>query len=232
MVDSRFTMPLYTLAEAARALNVPSATFQTWARGYTRRRSSGAEVSGVAIISDLHADRGGPTIPFIGLAEGFVLAAIRKQGVPLQRIRPAIAALQAELGLEHALASRRLYTDGAEILFDYAESTGDDAARDLVVVRHGQRVFTDVVNDYLKRISFADDGFAGRLHLPQYRFARVIVDPRFSFGQPSFASGRASLSDVLSRFWAGESLTDLAEDFGVPESDLEDVVRVASQRAA
>jgi hypothetical protein len=36
----------------------------------------------------------------------------------MQRIRPAIDVLSQEVGLEHALASRRLYTDGAEVLFD------------------------------------------------------------------------------------------------------------------
>lgn len=35
--DIRFTVPLYTLAEAARFLDVPTSTFTTWARGYVRR---------------------------------------------------------------------------------------------------------------------------------------------------------------------------------------------------
>lgn len=104
--------------------------------------------------------------------------------------------------------------------------------RDLVVVRHGQRVFNEVIESYLKKITFADDGFAQRLQLPQYHVAQVIVDPRFGFGQPTFLRGRARLSDVISSFWAGESLSELADDFGVPEADLEDVVRVASRRAA
>lgn len=231
-MDERFDIPLYTLAEAARALDVPPATFQTWARGYVRHRSEGPDVRGDAILSDLRSRPGEPTVPFIGLAEGFVLAAIRKQGVPLQRIRPALRSLQTELGLKHALASKRLYTDGAELLFDYATSTGDASARDLVAVRHGQRVFNEVVESYLRKITFADDGFAQRLQLPQYHVAKVIVDPRFGFGQPTFLRGRARLSDVFSRFWAGESLSHLAGDFGVPEADLEDVVRVASRRAA
>src|ERR1700730_12952731 len=32
--DIRFEVPLYTVAEAARALAVPTSTFSTWARGY------------------------------------------------------------------------------------------------------------------------------------------------------------------------------------------------------
>jgi hypothetical protein len=135
MSVERFNVPLYTLAEAARALDVPPATFNSWTRGYVRHRESGPDVRGEPILSDLKGGPGEPTIPFIGLAEGFVLAAIRKQGVPLQRIRPALRGLQKELGLEHALASRRLYTDGAELLFDYAKATGDENVRELVVGR-------------------------------------------------------------------------------------------------
>lgn len=54
------------------------------------------------------------------------------------------------------MASRRSYTHGAEVLYDYAE-TGEDedaarAARELVVVRSNQRVFNEVVDSYLRRL--------------------------------------------------------------------------------
>jgi hypothetical protein len=74
---------------------------------------------------------------------------MRSSGVPLQRIRPALAGLEKRFGLQHALASQRLYTDGAEVLYDYAENGGDPTAsravRELVVVRNGQSVFNEVV---------------------------------------------------------------------------------------
>jgi len=232
VADARFTVPLYTLAEAARALDVPPTTFQTWARGYVRRPPGKSVVIGEPVVTALPAPAGSPTVPFIGLAEGMVLAAIRRQGVPLQRIRPALAVLQRELGIDHALASRKLYTDGAEVLFDYAEQTGDDSARDLVVVRHGQRVFSEVVDSYLKRITFAVDGWAERIQLPQYQKAEVIADPRFAFGQPTFLHGRARVSDALDRFWAGDDLESVSQEFGVPVAELEDAVRVASRWAA
>ena len=49
---------------------------------------------------------------------------------------------------------------------------------------------------------------------------------------PIFARGGARLSDVLERFWAGDDLGTVAEEFGVPVAELEDVLRVASRRAA
>ncbi|MGF7233779.1 MAG: DUF433 domain-containing protein [Frankia sp.] len=234
----RFVTPLYTLAEAGRYLGVPTSTFATWANGYVRRPPGRPEVRGEPIVTarptrDAH---GAAVVPFVGLAEGLVLAATRQAGVPLQRIRPALAQLSRELGIEHALASRALYTDGAELLYDFAERGGDDpdarSARELVVLRDGQRVFADVIESYLQRVEFADDGFVQLIRLPGYRDADVLVDPRRGFGQPIFAHGAARVEDALGRFRAGEPIAEVAEEFGVHQSELEDALRVASQRAA
>jgi hypothetical protein len=105
----------------------------------------------------------------------------------MQRIRPAVAKLHEEIGLEHALASERVYTDGAEVIFDYAERSGDGAM--LAVVRTGQRQFEQIIRGYLKRISYGGDGRAARLRLPAYTAAQVVVDARQAFGQPLVVHG-------------------------------------------
>ena len=173
MLD-RFGDPLYTMGEWARFLDVPARTLDNWTRGYPYRLAGGSEVIGPPVLTTVA--RSGwrrPVVPFIGLAEGYVLSAIRRSGVPMQRIRPAIERLDAELGLAHALASRRLYTDGAEVLCDYATSSKDEgtaeAARELVVVRNGQRVFNEVVSSYLTRLEFAADDYASSIRLPATR---------------------------------------------------------------
>lgn len=233
--DIRFDTPLYSLSEAARYLGVPNSTFASWAKGYVRRSSDRTTVTGEPVLYVVSGKQS-TSISFIGLAEGMVLAAIRKTGVPMQRIRPALLALQDEIGIDHALASQRLYSDGAEVLYDFAEgpdaSASEGLAHDLVVLRNGQRVFTDVVTDYLQRIEYGPDGYAKLIHLPGYSRRQVVADPTRSFGQPVFVHGAARVSDVLDRFQAGESLPDLSEDFGVPIEDLEDALRVASRRAA
>ncbi len=233
--DLRFDVPLYSLAEAARYLAVPTTTFTSWARVYVRRSAGRRPVTGAPVLTTV-AGASGVSVPFVSLAEGMVLAAIRQTGVPMQRIRPALLALQETIGVEHALASERLYSDGAEVLYDFAiEHPGSSAAasaKELVVLRSGQQVFTEVVADYLKRIEYGSDGYARLLHLPGYQRLQVVADPSRSFGQPMFVKGAAKVSDMIDRFQAGESLPDLADDFGVPIEDLEDALRVASRRAA
>lgn len=234
---NRFTLPLYTVAEAARIVGVPTSTLTSWAQGYVRRFPDRPDVAGSPIITRLQP--GGhhrPTIPFIGLAEALVLAAVRRSGVPMQRIRPALRQLQTDIGIEHALASRKLYTDGAELLYDYGEHhTNSDDARlvhNLVVVRNGQRVFVELIEAYLNRIEYATDGYAALIHLPAYQHAQVVADPTRAFGSPIFERGGVKVDDVLERFWAGDPLDELSAEFGVPADQLEDVLRVASRRAA
>jgi uncharacterized protein (DUF433 family) len=224
----RFGTPLYTLGEAGHYLGLSKTTLARWAQGYER---------GAAIVTTVPGQpRGSAVIPFVGLAEGLVLAVIRRSGVPLQRVRPALDRLRRELGLTHALASKALYTNGAEVLYDFAEQQGDTpearSARQLVVVRNNQHVFTEVVDYYLHRVEFAPDGYAQVIPLPRYEDAEIVADSRRGFGQPTFVHGGARVEDVLGLFWAGESLATVSEEFGVPVNQLEDALRVATYQPA
>ncbi|HEY5304780.1 MAG TPA: hypothetical protein VIJ86_12100 [Acidimicrobiales bacterium] len=233
--DLKFSMPLYTISEAATALGVPCSTFHTWVKGYERNRQNRTPVKGDPIVTSIKTKKRGPSIPFVGLAEGMVLAAIRRGGVPMQRIRPAILQLAEEIGVEHALASKNLFTDGAELLYDYARrNPGEesDTIRELVVVRNQQRVFVPVVAEYLKRVEYGSDGYAKLIRLPGYDGADVIADPNRAFGQPIFTRGAAPVRIVLERFWAGETIDTLTNEFGIPPMEIEDVLRAASRQAA
>jgi uncharacterized protein (DUF433 family) len=158
-----------------------------------------------------------------------VAAAFRKAGVSLQQIRHALRVLEEQIGLEHALASRSLFTDGAHILFDYAEKEG---LEELAVVITGQRVFSEVVREYLRRITYAEDDYASRLILPVTSKFLIEVDPLRNFGRPRFIRGGAPLAVVLDRFKAGESLGEVAADFGLEQTEIEDVIRAALPEAA
>ena len=237
LADPRFEIPLYTMSEAARIIDVPPSTLTTWAKGYVRRPPNRSKVIAEPVITWREPETvGGPCIPFIGLAEAFVVAAVRRSGVPMQRVSPALDMLQREIDIEHALASRRLYSDGAELLYDYAEHLADTESapfiRELVVVRNGQCVFSEIVDQYLINIQFGPDDYASLIRLPNYLCACVVADPQRSFGRPTLVHGGARVADVLDRFWTGESLADLEEEFGAPSDQLEDLLRVASRRAA
>jgi len=221
--DPRIAKGVFTLRESARYLGLPDSTLHRWARP---GKSQTPLITSCA--------RGGreATMPFIGFAEAYVLSAFRRAGVPMQRIRHAVDVLAREIGVDHALASAQLFTDGAEVLYDFAAQHEDEDLLELTVLRTGQKQFSDLVEDYLERINYGDDGWVTELQLPTYEHARVIVNPRRGFGLPLVVHGGARVEDLVDRFVAGDTVADIAGDFGVPEPEVEDVIRVAARAAA
>lgn len=233
MIPELITVPRYTITEAARMLNIAPATLRTWARGRDfPLRTSGSGHSD-ALVTDTGAGRPGyPTLPFVGLAEAAFLAAIRSTGVPMPRIRPALERLRDELGIEHALASERIYTDGAEVLFRVGPETGiTEREIQYVVARNNQGVFTPVVQDYLRHVRFGPSGYVEAIRLPKYGRADVIVDPRLGFGRPVLETNGVRVETILERFDAGDSVPELAEDFGVEPLIVEHLLRANLQLA-
>lgn len=148
----------------------------------------------------------------------------------MRHIRHSLTVLENEIGIEHALASRKLDTDGASILYDYATAENDDEV--LTEVLSGQRVFHDVIRGYLERITYAKDDWAERLVLPITERTVIECDPSRGFGRPLFIIGGAPMDDVLDRFRAGEPLKDVVKDFDLHPEDVEDVIRASLPHAA
>ena len=73
--ELRFETPLYTVAEAARFLDVPVSTFTTWAHGYEAHPKGRPVVKGGPILTAIRTPRRHPEVPFVGLVEGMVAAA-------------------------------------------------------------------------------------------------------------------------------------------------------------
>lgn len=244
--DPHYWVPLYQKAEAARIIRVPRGTLRGWAGSSPDRAFPAPEVRIVVtpggpglpgasrlvsvppaqpeplIATVQPSSPRGPTIPFIGLAEAYVLASFRNAGVPMQRIRPALQRLEQEMGLQQALASERLMTDGAEVLWDYGQDTDDQAERDavgeLVVVRNGQLVFKAAVAKYLRRVTY-QDGWARVINVGAGK-VDVTVDPWVNGGQPTLRRRGIAVDDVMSRIRAGETLREVAADYGLRMSEV------------
>lgn len=211
--DLRLAVPLYTLGEAARYLDVPASTLHAWAR----------PTDAAPLITVLPKHGHFPSLPFIGFAEAFVIKAAVDAGVPPVRIRPGIKKIKERAGgIEHALASRVVYTDGAELLLE----TIDD--EDLEVARTDQRTFRKAVESKLQLITFGEDGdvFAERIRLPRYERAHVVVDPRFASGKPIVEEGLAPrVKDLVDRVLGGDDPRLVARDFKIPLTHVQEILR-------
>jgi uncharacterized protein (DUF433 family) len=229
--DPHYTTPIYHKAEAAQIIAVPAQTFRDWAVGYARKRLDGSQVVSAPIVTTLDPVRPrGVSVPFVGLAEAYIVSAFTKAGVPMRRIRPAVLWLQEHIGLPQALASQRLQTDGAEVLWDFGRMSGDPADQDivdgLVVVRSGQQVFRPVVRDYLTRVTY-QDGWTRRIQLPQYGNTEVVVDPWLNGGQPTVAGRGIRVTDIMNRLNAREPAEDVAGDYGLSVREVEEIRQAA-----
>jgi Bacterial regulatory protein, Fis family len=160
-------IPIYRQAEAARILGIPRSTLRYWAAG-------GA--AGLVTVTR-PAGRGGPSVPFTGLAEAFVLASLRRAGVPMQRIRAGVARLRAELGVHPVLASDRLRAAGGELLWL-------DADGGLAEARSGQLVLREAIEDSLGRVSYDAGGWARAITIRRGD-SELVVDPLVNGGRPA-----------------------------------------------
>src|SRR5215217_6130577 len=93
--DVRFSVPLYTQSEAARYLSMPSTTLKFWTHPYVHTSRSGRRVTSGPLVTQLHVGNNlEPSVPFIGLAEAIFLASLKRAGVPIRGIRPALDLLR------------------------------------------------------------------------------------------------------------------------------------------
>ena len=199
--------PLYTLREAAGYLGVPVTTLHSWGR----------PSAGRPLFTIFVAHGRQPSIPFIGLAEAFVVAAAKRAGVPDHRIRPNVEEINRELGIAHALAHKRVFTDGAELLVRL------DNGSDLEVPRLKQQQLTATVKNQLRLITYADDGMARRLVLPKYgELLGVSIDPLVASGRPLLRGAR--VKDLLDRSQGGDSKEEIAAAFGLTIASVQAIV--------
>lgn len=217
--DPRAAFPLYTILEASRYLGLPYSTLRTWVR----------PEAGPPLVHSLDKEGHAATIAFVGFAEAFVLAAARRAGVRPGRIRDGVEAVKSSLGLEHALATQRLYVDGAEILVRHAY---DADPGDLTVARTSQIQMTETVKNQLQLIRYGGDGFADQIVLPIFGHARVLVDPDEAFGQPIVERTGTRVRDVLGLFWADESIENIAYDYNLTTEEVQDVIRAQTKPPA
>jgi uncharacterized protein (DUF433 family) len=132
--------------------------------------------------------------------------------------------LDSEGELAHALAPSRLYSDGAQVLYDYSWSHEDPQLLLRTVVESDQAVFHDVIESCLDRISFGSDPWAVEMVLPITRRRLLRAAPSVAQGDPLFTTGGAPLSAVISRAKAGEPLGSIARDHEVPIEDIHETL--------
>jgi uncharacterized protein (DUF433 family) len=224
-VDPRL-LPAYAVAEAAHYLRMPEETLRSWVAGRLYSAAGQSKRSRPLIHLD---DPQKQYLSFINLVEAHVLAAIRRRhGVRLPKVRKALDYMQRQFHVQRPLIEQAFQTDGLDLFVEhYGELINAS--------REGQRAMKEIIGRYLQRIERDSKGFPIKL----YPFTRdteaeatpasdprvVVMNPAVSFGRPVVAGTGIPVSSIYERYRAGDSVADLAQDFRLEISAIEEAIR-------
>ncbi|MGW4849421.1 DUF433 domain-containing protein [Nocardia brasiliensis] len=213
MVDL-FTDALFTPTDVSHHLDIPRTTVYNWLADDT---------AGGPLVHHVEPERrGAASVPFVALVEAYVLRALRTDlRFSKQRIRTAVTEVRREFKTPYALASKRIATDGIDIFVEHSDG-------ELARVGDQQMPVREFIANYLQYIDWGGSEFAKRLRLPRFpKVAPVIIDPRFSWGDPVVERNKVPVQAVVDLWRAGESLHAVARNFGLNDDEVEAILRAA-----
>jgi uncharacterized protein (DUF433 family) len=218
-IDPR-DQPAYTLAEAARYLKLPIATLRSWVAGRPYPTSEGVSRFQPLIHP---ARKKPPALSFWNLIEAHVLRSLRTDhGVSIKAVRQAVSYAEKALKIQRLLLRKELRTEAGKVFLDRYGQLIDLSASGQLAMRH-------LLEEHLKRIEWDDWQFPVRLYpflsIEATPAARPIaIDPKIAFGRPVVISAGVSTAAIAERIDAKETVEDLAADYGVTMTEIEQAV--------
>jgi len=164
----------------------------------------------------------------MNVVEVHVLDAIRRQHqIRLPKIRQALRYLRQHFPSKHALAEQKFETNGLDLFIQrYGQLIN--------ISQSGQLAMRSLLEAHLQRIERDSQGVAIRL----YPFTRkrlpdeprlVVLDPYMTFGRPALTSSGIATAMIAERYKAGESVDEIADDYGRDRLEIEEAIRCELQ---
>lgn len=205
----RLRLPAYQIAEAARYAKVATATVAAWHKADARKAQT------------LSSREPRDELSYYQLIEVAVVAAFRNCGVSLQEIREARSYMAHSFKQEFPFAVHRFKTDGKTLWLDYKKIEGPKGKGKLLSVSkrggRGQFAWDEIIGRRLNEFEYENDGIVVRWRVAGDS-SPVVIDPKYSFGTPT-VEGVATWV-IGGRWKGGESMNDIAEDFGLRADDV------------
>jgi uncharacterized protein (DUF433 family) len=210
----------YSLAEAARYLRLPTATLRSWVLGRDYPTADGSTRFPPLIHP---ASRRPPLLSFSNLIEAHVLRSLRTEhGVPVKALRSALAYAEKELAIDRLLLRPELCAEAGKVFLDrYGQL--------IELTASGQLAMKQLFEQHLKRVEWDASKFPIRLY-PFLSAASpsearpIVIDPRIAFGRPVVQRKGISTLAIAERIDAGESVEDVASDYDLRSSEVEQAI--------
>ncbi len=222
----RREIPMYGIAEASFYLRIPRSTLASWVRGMSYGAPDKKRFFHPVLTLPNTESR---VLSFLNLVEAHVLGTIRRQfRIPLPKIRTAVNYLSKHFNTPHPLASEDFETNGQDL---FVTKVG----KLINVSSNGQYAILELLKASLTRIKRDDHGVPLKL----YPFVRthaainenepkiIVIDPFIAFGRPTIEDTGIPVESIVERYRAGESIEDLAEDYGLENTKIQEAIRIA-----
>ncbi|HXC72479.1 MAG TPA: DUF433 domain-containing protein [Pyrinomonadaceae bacterium] len=214
-------IPAYRFTDAASYLRIPVPTLRAWARG-THYGTGDKRTFFKPVFFLPEPDY--PLLSYTNLVEAFVLSSLRRRHlINLYKIRTAIDSLQERFNSQHPLAEHQFQTNGVDLFVEeYGELINVGAG--------GQLAMKEILEAYLTRVEHDPSGKAARLY-PFIRLTgtdqpkNVVINPYVSFGKPVISGTGLPTRIVAERFKAGDSIPQIAANYGRKEEEIDDAIR-------
>jgi uncharacterized protein (DUF433 family) len=212
--------PAYTPAEAARYLKLATATLRSWVAGRPYPKA-GAVGRFHPLIHP--PQRNPPVLSFWNLIEAHVLRSLRTDhGVSIKALREALQYAERSLRIDRLLLSKELRAHAGSVFLDhYGKLINLSASAQLAM----RRLF----DEHLKRVEWDEWQFPIRLYPfvsgeTQTAQRPIVIDAKISFGRPIVVKAGVSTMTIAERIDAGETVADLASDYGLSPDEIEEAV--------
>lgn len=196
----RLYLPAYRIAAAAKYAEISPQTVSHWHRG----------PGGAAGLPE-RTPRA--ALSYLQLIEVAVVAAFRRKGVSLKKIRRAREYAAQMFEKEFPFAQMEFVRAGRELLLELGDVLPGREKGAVVASQWGQRAWEELLPEF----DYENDDLATRWFV-RGKNHPVLIDPRISFGAPTVRG--VPTWAIKGRREAGETINEIVDEFGLAPDEV------------
>ncbi len=208
--------PRYSVAQAARYVQISPTTLRSWVVGRPYPTSEGDRYSKPLIIRPVPGDL---RLSFSNLREAHVLRSLRtRHEVPMAAVRAALDFAAEKLNIQRLLLSRELMADAGSLFIERLGQLID-------LSRSGQIAMKEMLDGHLNRIQWKPIRLFPVVAARGLSGPRIVgIDPQVSFGRPFIVGKGVRTSTIVERLDAGEDREAVAADYGLEGFEIDEAI--------